>query len=272
MDISFPLFVPADRPERFAKAVAAGADAVIVDLEDAIAPDAKVAARAGLSRALAELGSVKVPLLLRINPVDSLWHEDDLAALEGLPVAGIVLPKAERVADLARVGAAAGGRDKVLTLIESAAGLANARVLAAASAQIAFGSFDFAADLGIAHTRDALLLARLELVLASRLAGLPAPIDGVTAAIDAPEAVEADAAYACSLGFRGKLLIHPKQVAPSRKGFTPSEAELAWAKRVLAAAGAGSAVAVDGAMVDAPVLSRARQILHRALSRPGMLD
>ena len=262
--VSFPLFVPADRAERFAKAAASGADGVIVDLEDAVAPADKIAAREGLERAFAQLGKVEVAVLLRINPVGSPWHQDDLAALERLPVAGVVLPKAEHVEDVERVARVAGGRERVLSMIESATGLANARALAAASAQIAFGSYDFAADLGTAHTREALLLARLELVLAARLAGLPGPIDGVTTAIDAPETAQADAAYAASLGFRGKLLIHPRQVEPVRKGFRPSDEELAWAKRILEAAASGSAVAVDGNMVDATVLIRARQILQRA--------
>ena len=152
----------------------------------------------------------------------------------------------------------------MLALIESARGLAAARAVAAAGARLVFGSFDFAADLGCAHTRDALLLARLELVLASRLAGGAAPLDGVTTAIREPDAVRDDAAYAAALGFGGKLLIHPDQIEPAALGLRPSDAEIAWAGRVLAAGRAGGAATIDGAMVDAPLRLRAEQIERRA--------
>ena len=158
--------------------------------------------------------------------------------------------------DLAALGGGA------IALIESARGLAAARDIARACGRLAFGSVDFAADLGCAHTREALLLARLELVLASRLAGLPAPLDGVTTAIHDDALVESDARHAAELGFGGKLLIHPKQVAAALRGFAPGEAEIAWARRVLAAGGDG-AVAVDGMMIDAPVRLRAERILSR---------
>jgi citrate lyase subunit beta/citryl-CoA lyase len=152
----------------------------------------------------------------------------------------------------------------VLALLESARGVGAARMLAAECGRLAFGSIDYAADLGAGHTRESLLLARAELALASRLAGLPGPIDGVTQAIDDAAAIEGDAAYAASLGFAGKLLIHPKQVAPAARGFRPPDAEIAWAQRVVAAMQDSAVAVVDGAMVDAPVRLRAERILRRA--------
>jgi citrate lyase subunit beta/citryl-CoA lyase len=256
-DIRAPLFVPADRPERFAKAAASGADAVILDLEDAVATAAKDAARAALACDFTDL-----PVLVRINGAGTAWHEADVAAVAALPVAGVILPKAEEAAAAARLGQAAGCA--VIGLIESARGLANARAIAAAEGveRLAFGSIDYCADLGSAHLREVLLPARSELVLASRLAGIAAPIDGVTVQLDDPRPVEEDAAHARALGMTGKLCIHPKQIAAVRRAFAPTEAEIGWARRALAS-GEG-AVSVDGAMVDEPVRIRARAILCEA--------
>ena len=260
--IALPLFVPADRPERYAKALAAGADAVIVDLEDAVAPGLKDQARAALLGARDLLAAAACPCLVRINPEGAAAHAADLEACRALPLRAVMVPKAESADTVRRVAAATGL--PVLALIESAQGLAVARAIAAAGARLAFGSIDFAADLGCAHTREALLPARAELVLASRLAGLPAPLDGVTAAIRDPAPVREDAAHAAALGFGGKLLIHPSQIAPAVAGFLPSEEEVAWAARILAAGREGGAAVVDGAMIDAPVRLRAEQIERRA--------
>lgn len=260
---ALPLFVPGDRPERFAKAVAAGPDAVIIDLEDAVAAAAKVAARDGLRAALADLGD-SLPLFLRINAPCTEWHEDDLRAARDLPLAGIILPKAEEAADLTHAAELSG--HPVIALVETARGLQNIDVIAGSAARIAFGSIDFAADLAMGHTRTSLLFARARIVLASRLAGLPAPIDGVTVAIREEDEILSDCAHSVELGFGGKLLIHPAQIAPARRGFAPSEKELDWARRVEAAAASGdAALTVDGAMVDAPVIARARQIIARAI-------
>lgn len=258
---SLLLFVPADRPQRFAKAAAAGADAIIVDLEDAVAPAAKDDARAGLSAALAGLKRM-VPIFLRINATDTPWHAADLASAAGLPVAGIVLPKAESAAELQAARSAVSGR-ALIALVETARGLAAAEEIAAACDRIAFGSVDFAADLGCAHVREALLLARSRLVLAARLAGAPQPIDGVTLSIKDGNAVEDDARHAVALGFGGKLLIHPSQIDPARRGLAPTAQDVAWAERIVAGSADGAARAVDGIMVDAPVLARAHLILQR---------
>jgi len=255
------LFVPADRPDRWAKAFAAGADAVILDLEDGVAASAKPGARRALREGRDAIDAAPCPILVRVNARSSDDYSLDLDAVRDLGLAGVMLAKAETAADVEATSAATGA--PVVALIETARGLAAARLIAAACARIAFGSIDFAADLSTAHTPAALASARSELVL-SRLADRPAPIDGVTTSIKDPDLVRADAAHACELGFSVKLLIHPAQIAPAMDGFRPSDDDVAWAERILSARGALGAAAVDGAMVDAPVFLRAEQILRRA--------
>lgn len=258
--IALPLFVPASRMDRYAKAAAAGADAVIVDLEDAVAPDAKDSARADLVRMLPRDGAV--PTLVRINAAGTPWFQADVAACRDLPLTAIMLPKAEDP-DLCRSLAQQTGKP-VVGLIETALGLHHAPAIAAACARLAFGSIDFAADLGLAHDQMPLLAARAQLVLAARLAGQAAPWDGVTVAVDDAEAIMQDCRHGVAMGFGGKLLIHPAQIDPARRGFAPTAAEQDWAQRVMAAtADSAAAVKLDGQMIDAPVIMRARAILAR---------
>ena len=257
-----PLFVPADRPERFAKAAASGADALVIDLEDAVAQDAKAAARAAL--AAFDIAALRVPVMVRVNGSATGHHEADVACIAALPLVGAMLAKTGAAADVARLAERLGGRD-VVALIETAGGLVAAREIARTMhvSRLAFGSIDFAADVGCAHDRNALLTARSELVLASALAGLAGPLDGVTTSLDDAVAVEADARHAASLGFGGKLCIHPRQVLAAARGFVPAADEIDWARRVLMTEGDGAA-RVDGMMVDAPVRARARRIVARA--------
>jgi len=258
------LFVPADRPERYAKALASGADAVIVDLEDAVAPATKDAARAALAAWLDGGGN---GVAVRINDAASAMFASDLALVARPGVHAVVVPKAERGDDLAAVRAAAPAA-VLLPLGETAAGIASARALARAEGveRLLFGSIDLQLDLGIEGDGDELLAFRSELVLASRLGGIAAPVDGVCTAIDDAAALAADTRRARKLGFGAKLCIHPRQVAVVHAAFAPSADEVAWAQRVVAAAAAsaGAAVAVDGAMVDRPVLLRAQGVLARA--------
>jgi citrate lyase subunit beta / citryl-CoA lyase len=263
IDCMLPLFVPADRPERIARALVSGADAVIVDLEDAVAPEAKATARNGLVDVLREAPPAAVGLLLRINARGTAWHDNDLAIAAALPIHGIVLPKVEDRGDVAAAKLGLTRCLPVIALIESAAGMRAVYDIASQADRLAFGSIDFSNDLGCDHCREALLLARSEIVVASRVARLPAPLDGVTLSINDDDTTQADARYAVSLGFGGKLLIHPAQIAPARRGLTPSESDRAWAQRIVGSAGDGSAAAIDGAMVDPPVLARARAILRR---------
>lgn len=148
-------------------------------------------------------------------------------------------------------------------MVESAKGLANVRLIAPECDRIAFGSIDYCADLGIQHTQTALLHTRSEIVLASRLAGLVSPLDGVTTAVSDISVIKADASHSSELGFAGKLLIHPAQIVPARDGFSPPESEILWAERVINSQSEAGAVSIDGHMVDAPVLIRAQKILDR---------
>ena len=253
------LFVPGSRPDRFEKALAAGANAVIIDLEDAVAPADKERAREDVSAWLAPHRAVMV----RINGADTAWFGDDLALCRRPGVAAVMLPKAERAEDIAALRGA--GAATVLPLIESAAGMAALTAIAAAPGvqRLVFGSIDFQVDLGMRDAlEDELLFFRSQLVLTSRLAGLQAPVDGVSTAIDDADQLRDDVLRARRLGFGGKLCIHPRQVASVNRHFAPSAAERAWAQRVLeaAAASGGAAIAVDGKMVDKPVILRAQAI------------
>lgn len=267
------LFVPATQPERLPKALASGADLVIADWEDAVAPADKERARTALADALAALPAPqRARLLVRINSEATPWFAADLQALAQLTaqgLAGAVVPKAERAQTLQAVAQAAGLHAALVPLVESVAGLAAADALAAAPqvARLAFGHLDFQVDAGMACAEDEqeLLPVRMALVLASRRAGLAAPIDGVTVDTRNPERMGRDAERARRMGFGGKLCIHPAQVPVLHAAFDPDEAAVAYAQRVrqaLEQAGGGVCV-LDGRMVDAPVLAQAEQTLLR---------
>lgn len=253
------LFVPGDRPERFGKAAASGAHQLILDLEDAVAPAAKPAARDAVSRWLGAGNRA----LVRINSSDTPWHEDDLAMLQAFPGAGLMLPKAEP-ASMALAAAGLPGREAI-GLVESAVGYANLRELAAVPglSRLAFGSVDFSLETGIADEGEALTAVRTDIVIASTLAGLEPPIDGVSIELTDAHLIGQHALRSLHLGFGGKLCIHPRQVASVNSAFRPSQAEADWAHRVIAAfdSSAGAAVALDGKMVDRPVVERARRIV-----------
>jgi citrate lyase subunit beta/citryl-CoA lyase len=255
------LFVPGNRPERFAKALAAQPDIIVIDLEDAVPAADKTAARNHVSEWL----TAGKPAMVRIDAVGTDWHDDDLGlvAEHGAPV---MLAKAERADDIiciARLSAS-----PVVPLIETTTGIVAAADIctAAGVARPAFGSIDLAAELGIdPDDREALLIARSTLVLVAAAAGVAPPIDGVTTVLTDPQAVVDDFTYAKRLGMTAKLCIHPAQVLAVHAAATPSADELCWARRVIAACDAdGSAVAVAGHMVDAPVLKRARRIVSTA--------
>jgi citrate lyase subunit beta / citryl-CoA lyase len=258
------LFVPGDRPERFAKALGSGADAVVLDLEDAVAAEAKDAARASVAQALSGDAS---RLIVRINDAATPWYAADLAMLAATHAPAVMLPKAERPADIAHVRAAC-PTIAVLALVESARGVLAAEALAAAPGvqRLVFGTIDFALDLDLPGDPVGLDHAASHLALASRAAGIAPPVAGVTTAIDDEALLLADLARARAHGFAAKLCIHPKQVAPIHAALAPSAAERLWAERVLAAAAAagGAAVQLDGRMVDKPIIERARRLVARA--------
>ena len=281
------LFVPGDRPERFDKALASGADAVVLDLEDAVAPERKAVAReavraflmqrreaAGDHRAPAAV-SVAPPVLVRINATASAWFQADIDALTaGSPDAidgpgapdALMVPKAESSDELAALARALPGVPLV-PLIESARGLVELHAIAMAPgvARLALGHIDFIADVGMTPSDDEAELTplRFALAVASRAAGLPPPIDGVTVAIDDTERLHRDARRAAQLGFTAKLCIHPRQIAALHAALRPDASAIAWARRVIAAdaAAGGAAFQLDGRMVDAPVVLQARRLL-----------
>lgn len=253
------LFVPGNRPDRFEKALAAGADVVVLDLEDAVAPPEKPAAREHIARFLRGNGK---PCVVRVNATTTAWHRDDVAMAADRGAA-VMLPKAENAADVCAVA----GQVEVIALVETALGVLNSFAIASAPgvSRLAFGSLDFAAELGInADDHHALYAARTQLVLASGAAHLPPPVDGVTSAVHDEVRLRADLANAHRLGFGGKLCIHPAQVDAVNAGFAPSQDEVEWATEVIAAvraAGDTGVIVLNGRMVDAPVIRRAERIL-----------
>ena len=258
------LFVPGNRPDRFKPAADSGADAIIIDLEDAVAPADKPAAR---RCALDYLSSR--PAYVRVNGTNTEFFAADLDALAhaGEPLRGVMLPKSERSDQFTALDELLPAGAVAVALIETPGGILGAPELATAPrvSRLAFGSADFQLDTEIEDEHRGLLVARSLLVLASRAAGLAGPIDGITTSLDDPERVTRDAEDGRQLGFAGKLCIHPRQIRPSARGFAPSAAEYSWARHVIdaAAASQGAAVRVDGEMIDRPRLMRARAIWER---------
>lgn len=252
------LFVPASRPDRFGRAMAAGADVVVIDLEDAVGPGEKAAARDALARHWPGDDGVVV---VRVNDLRTEHADADLAACRRLGPDAVVLPKAESADDVRTAADASGAA--VLPLVETARGLVSVADIAGAAGtvRLLFGSVDLALDLGVSAD-GALDTARSDLVRWSAVHGLPQPVDGVSTAIRDADAVSRSAERALAWGFGGKLCIHPTQVPLVHAAFAPSAEELAWAERVLAVESEG-AVMVDGEMIDRPVVERARRIARR---------
>ena len=268
------LFVPATRPERLPKALQSGADMVIADWEDAVAPADKDAARAALVQACASLPRAQCErLMVRINAADTPWHAADVQAMATLVqqygVAGVVLSKADSVATIAAIVQVAGPQCAVVPLIESIAGLDAANELAKAPqvVRLAFGHLDFQVDAGMqcGIEEEELVSVRTALVLASRRGQLAQPIDGVTVNTSDAERITRDTERAQRQGFGAKLCIHPNQVQPVHAVFAPTPEAVERAQKVQAAmeAAKGGVCVLDGRMVDAPVLHLAQQTLQR---------
>jgi len=265
------LFVPGNRPERFAKAQASGADAVIFDLEDAVSPGDKDQARADVRAWVALHRDVAGRVVVRINDVTTPWFDADLDLLREAAVGLVMLPKAEAAESIAAVTAALAAAGRVLPLIETARGVENLAAIAAAPGvqRLVFGTLDYAVDLDLSGDERGLGYAAARIAHVSRCAGLASPVGGVTPAIDDEARLLADLAFGRAFGFGAKLCIHPKQVAVIHAAMEPTSVQVDWARRVLAAAaGAPGAVQVDGRMVDRPVLLKAQAILDRASTGP----
>ena len=262
------LFVPANRPERYAKALASGADAVVIDLEDAVADAAKAAARDALANWAATASPAdRARAAVRINAAGSAFHADDLRLLRETGLGLVMLAKAEAVEQLAAAAHHLPGA-RFLALIESARGVAEVDAIACCAGveRLVFGTLDLALDLelDIATGSDGLSHAASRLVLASRVAGLASPVSGVTPQIDDEARLLADLAWSRRHGLHARLCIHPRQIAPIHAALAPSGDALAWARRVLEAEAASPGAAqLDGRMIDRPVVLQAQRTLQR---------
>lgn len=265
------LFVPGDRPERFAKATAAGAGVVVIDLEDAVAGQAKSAALAEVLQAVAPGGAGQpVRALVRVNAMGSSQYEAEIASLlaaartPGSGLLGIMVPKAEDRGALDQLRNDMPEHLALIPLIESALGVVNALGLAGIPGvtRLAFGAVDFALDIDAEGGDRFLDHARAQLVLSSRAAGIAAPLDSPPTDIRDVTKVVESARLARNFGFGGKLCIHPAQLTSVVRGFAPTEADVEWALSVIKAE--GGAVQLDGHMIDRPVTERAKRILQRA--------
>ncbi|QLH77913.1 CoA ester lyase [Halosimplex rubrum] len=286
------LFAPGDRPELLRKAPTTGADTAVFDLEDAVAPERKTEAGAAVREALADLDA-DCEVCVRVRPpgrgaaadLDAVLdsggrsppssaakpHDGD--ARTGLD--GLVLPKAESADDVTDLADLAAERDAdlpVLALVETAAGVLHAEAIAAAepTAALIFGAEDLAADIGATRTEEGteVLHAREHVVLAAAAAGVDA-VDTLYTDFEDEAGLRADTEFALELGYDGKLAIHPSQVGPINETFTPDPDRVEWAERVLAARDEGGAegrgvFAVDGEMVDAPLVAQAERVMERA--------
>lgn len=273
MSASTYLFVPGNRPERFSKAVASGADRVILDLEDAVAPDDKAMARQAIASWLPGVeAQVRAKLVVRINDALSPWYTEDLQWLRSNDVGEVMLSKCESAAQIAQVHEHLKSGGQVLPLIETVRGVLALQDIAPAShvSRLAFGAIDYMLDLDVPGPGFALDAAATAIAMASRAAELPPPAAGVTPELDA-QRVKADMAHARALGFGAKLCIHPTQVSAVREALMPSAEAQAWALRLVKAwrdSDGSGAVQLDGKMVDKPVVLRAQRILDAAGLQP----
>jgi citrate lyase subunit beta / citryl-CoA lyase len=274
------LFVPGDQEAKMAKAGSFGADALILDLEDAVAVDQKAAARQHVHQALVREAGVDV--FVRVNPAGTPWHEDDIRSVVCVGLRGVVLPKTESagvVADVdrrireAEVAAGLGpGTVELMVLVETAAGVLHAQEIAAAASRVAFvafGAHDFArdVDLRLTPSGEELLVPRMVVVMAARATGRT-PVDTVFADLRDTAGFAEDCRRARNLGFAGKMGIHPSQVATIHLHFSPTRKELDDARRVVEAfdraeAEGLAAIAVDGKLVDYPIAAQKRTLLAR---------
>jgi citrate lyase subunit beta/citryl-CoA lyase len=279
------LFVPGSKARMLEKARALAADAVILDLEDGVAPGEKAMARSAVRQAL-ETGTYGPQVTLRINAFSTGLAEADLSEACVAGVAAVCLPKAQMAGEVEQLAALlsmlerargwAAGTVEILLMVETALGVLQAYDMARASSRVralCLGGEDLARDLGAVRTAEGreLAHARAHMVLAARAAGVLA-VDTVYTNLADLDGLLAEARQMRQMGYSGKLLIHPAQIEPVHQAFAPTEEEVAYARRVLEAFEAAEAraegvIALDGQMIDAPVVARAREVVAAAISR-----
>ncbi len=275
------LFAPGNHARRVEKALTLPADAVILDLEDAVAVSEKAATREPVVAAFGQRRHGR--LYVRVNAYSTEWCYADIVAVARSGLDGIILPKVESGDQLRSVDwvlsnlererdLPVGGID-VVPIIETALGMRDIASIAASGSRtkrLAFGAGDYTLDLGMVWSRDEneLLPARSAVVMASRAAGIEAPLDTVWADLRDADGFARSAGCAAALGFQGKMCIHPDQIAVTNAAFSPSEAALKWAGRVIAAFAEAEAkglasIQLDGQFIDYPIVQRARQVVAR---------
>jgi len=271
------LFVPAVRPDRYPKALATGADAVCIDLEDGVALKAKDSARRQALSVLANRSPTLAEVSLRINDVKTILGQTDLAELvnSGARPDALMLPKVSGEDEIKHVESVLASRNETLPLIvqiETARGLSAATEIARASSNISalfFGAIDLSSDLGCAVEWEALLYARSRVVLAAGLAGISA-LDSPFMNVQSVDALAEESRQVRRLGFAGKAAVHPSQVSVIQQAFSPSVEEILWAKKIVAAyeQHQGGVLLVSGQLIERPVIRTAHRMLSMA-SRLG---
>ena len=268
------LFVPGTSPDRFSKALASGADAVLIDLEDAVDGPRKADARASVAAWLQTTAASRTARFVRVNAPGSDYQAEDLKWLGGVAghIEGVVVPKVETARDIEHVADVAPHR-RVLPMFETARAILDASAIVRARADVPaliFGAEDLTAQLGIPRTvnGEELILARSQVVLAAAAIGADA-IDAVFVDLSATGDLQEDCLRAKAVGFRGKTAIHPNQVAVINEVFSPSADEVARARRLIdadaAARAAGQgAFRFENRMVDQPIVTRARRVIELA--------
>lgn len=263
------LFSPGNRPERVEKALLGAADVVIADLEDAVAVEDKATARANVVNILNSPVAGAHGLVVRINEPSSPAGHDDLRALSGIGAdartrLAVMVAKTQTTADVDAVAQELGADTPVIALIESADGVLNAPGIARhpSVVRLALGAIDLAAELGCEVESETTHHVRAHLVLVSAAAGIAGPIESPCPNFRDPTAVESVARSARRNGFTGILCIHPAQLEPAAGSFAPSAEDIAWARKVITAADGASAI--DGQMIDRPVILRAQAVLAAA--------
>jgi citrate lyase subunit beta / citryl-CoA lyase len=255
------LFVPANRTERFEKALATDADAVIIDLEDAVPVELKTSARHELAQWLNN--HPEHQMMIRVNASQTEWFQADIELAKYPNVSAIVLPKTESNIEIDTVLQIR--KIDIFPLIETPLGFANVRSIANTQHVVAlmFGSIDFQLEMNMNGGYLELLSFRNEIVLASQLAKIQAPIDGVTVDFKDEDLVQFETLQAKNLGFSGKLCIHPNQVPIINQTFKATQQEVDWANQVMQTveAAQGQAVSLNGKMIDLPVILKAQKIL-----------